>query len=370
MKKIIIPLIFLTLFAFTNKKKDQIPQDQSEKKGCCRIDSKARFIVDTHQSVEENNAIGTDGMVFISGGTFMMGADNDQARRDEYPKHKVKVEGFWMDINEVTNAQFKKFVDETGYITLAERKPDWEELKKQLPPGTPKPHPSMLVAGSMVFSPPDYPVPLNDYSRWWKWVKGADWKHPKGPESSIKGLDSHPVVHVCWYDAMAYCKWSGKRLPTEAEWEYAARGGLDNQIYPWGNEHIESGNSKANSWQGEFPYLNALVDGYYTSAPVKLYPENGYGLYDMAGNVWEWCFDWYDQNYYQSLPVNMATKNPKGPNKSFDRRNLYEKRRVVRGGSFLCNDSYCSSYRVAARMSGTIDTGMSHTGFRCVKDSN
>jgi len=347
-----------------------VEQSQTEELACCKIDSKSRFLAKADTSNLTVNSAGTEGMILINGGTFEMGADNSQARPDEFPKHPVQVNSFWMDIHEVTNAQFKKFVEETGYITVAEKDVDWNVLKTQLPPGTPKPHDSLLVAGSMVFTPPGYKVPLNDYSQWWTWTKGANWKHPKGPESSIEGIENHPVVHVCYHDAVAYCKWAGKRLPTEAEWEYAARGGLKNNIYPWGDEHIEKGLPKANSWQGSFPNSNTLIDGFFTTSPARSYSPNGYGLFDMAGNVWEWTSDWYDKDYYKTLPTNKVTVNPTGPEKSNNSRNQQQKSKTVRGGSFLCNDSYCSSYRVAARMPGEIDSGMSHTGFRCVKDAD
>ena len=307
------------------------------------------------------------GMVLISGGLFDMGGDNEQASADEYPKHKVQVSPFYMDITEVTNDQFKKFVDATGYLTTAERKPDWEELKKTVPPGTAKPPDSVLVAASLVFKQTSGPVNLNDYSQWWHWVKGANWKHPEGPGSSIAGKENYPVVQVSWDDAMAYCKWAGKRLPTEAEWEFAARGGLTNNIYPWGNENINTGKPKANSWEGKFPYLNEKKDGFITTAPVKSFSPNGYGLYDMAGNVWEWCSDWYNAEYYKFI-ANSVAINPKGADKSFDPDEPYTEKRSLRGGSFLCNESYCSGYRVARRMKSSPDTGLEHTGFRCVKD--
>jgi len=321
------------------------------------IDSALKFNGDTSVT----------GMVFIKGGTFMMGGDNKQASADEYPKHKVRVAGFWMDAAEVTNAQFQKFVEATHYITTAEKKPDWEEMKKTLPPGTPKPPDSLMVAASLVFHQTSGPVDLIDYSQWWRWVKGADWKHPEGPGSNIKGKENYPVVQVSWYDAIAYCKWAGKRLPTEAEWEFAARGGLENNVYPWGNEPVNEGKAKANSWGGKFPYYNDDKDGFTKLAPVKSFMPNRYGLYDMAGNVWEWCSDWYDANYYQSFGNTIAI-NPKGPSKSYDPIESYTPKRSLRGGSFLCNDSYCSGYRVARRMKSSPDTGLEHTGFRCVKD--
>lgn len=307
------------------------------------------------------------GMVLIPAGSFDMGGDNEQASADEYPKHKVIVDSFYMDITEVTNAEFKKFVDATGYITTAERKPTWEELEKTLPPGTPRPPDSLMIAASLVFKQTSASVDLNDYTQWWNWMAGADWKHPEGPNSTINDKMNYPVVHVSWYDAMAYCKWAGKRLPTESEWEYAARGALINNIYPWGNEHVNTATPKANSWEGSFPYLNEKRDGFIKHAPVKTFNCNRYGLFDMAGNVWEWCSDWYDYNYYSSL-AGKASINPAGPQKSFDPQDPYTPKKVLRGGSFLCNDSYCSGYRVARRMKSSPDTGLEHTGFRCVKD--
>ena len=306
-----------------------------------------------------------DGMVWIPGGAFTMGATDREGRPDEYPAHTVRVRGFWADANEVTNAQFRKFVEATGYITTAETKPDWEELKKQVPPGTPKPPDSLLVASSLVFTPPNHPVPLDDVSQWWSWRKGADWKHPRGPGSSIAGKDNYPVVQVSWDDARAYAKWAGKRLPTEAEWEYAARGGLKDKPYPWGSEDITEGKPKANTWQGNFPNHNTQWDGYYGLAPVRSFTPNGYGLYDVAGNVWEWCSDWYDANYYAGL-AGQTADNPTGPASSNDPMEPGTPKRVVRGGSFLCNASYCKGYRVTSRMKTSPDTGLEHTGFRCV----
>jgi formylglycine-generating enzyme len=308
------------------------------------------------------------GMVFIKGGRFEMGGDNKQALPDEYPKHKVSVDGFWMDQTEVTNGQFAEFVKATGYITTAERKPDWEELKKQLPPGTEKPDESLLVPASLVFTAPNHEVALNDYSQWWKWEEGASWKHPQGSKSDIRGKENYPVVQVSWLDAVAYANWAGKRLPTEAEWEFSARGGLSNNIYPWGNENVDAGLPKANSWQGNFPNNNTLRDKFYGAAPVKSFKPNGYGLYDMAGNVWEWCADLYNSEYYKESNNPDGIKNPQGPSRSYDPDEPYAVKRVLRGGSFLCNDSYCSGYRNACRIKSTEDTSMEHTGFRCVAD--
>lgn len=362
--------VFVTSFFACNdisKKTTSIADVKDSATSCMMVP--ARFgNVSADSSLQFNGDTSVKGMVLIKGGDFMMGGDNSQASADEYPKHQVKVNSFWMDATEVTNAEFAKFVNATHYVTTAEKKPDWDEMKQTLPPGTPKPADSLLVAASLVFHHTAGPVDLNDYSQWWSWVKGADWKHPEGPNSSIKGKENYPVVQVSWYDAVAYCKWAGKRLPTEAEWEYAARGGLKNDIYPWGNEPIGSGKPKANSWSGKFPYYNDDRDGFAGLAPVKSFSSNGYGLFDMAGNVWEWCNDWYDAGYYQTFGNSIAI-NPQGPEKSNDPMDPYTPKRSLRGGSFLCNDSYCSGYRVARRMKSSPDTGLEHTGFRCVKDA-
>ena len=311
-----------------------------------------------------------DGMVWIPAGNFMMGGDNEQARKDEYPKHGVKVNGFYMDATEVTNAQFSEFVKATGYITTAEKDINWEEIKSQVPPNTPKPPDSVLKAASLIFVPTKSEVNLNDYSQWWAWTRGANWKHPNGPNSDIIGKDNFPVTHVSWDDAVAYSKWAGKRLPTEAEWEYAARGGLINNSYSWGKTFDEMGASKCNFWQGNFPYLNLNKDGFIGAAPVKSFAPNGYGLYDVAGNVWEWCADLYNNDYYTQLSKTKLAINPKGPTKSYDPDEPLITKRVMRGGSFLCNDSYCSGYRVSARMKSSPDSGMEHLGFRCVMDKD
>jgi sulfatase modifying factor 1 len=302
-------------------------------------------------------------MAHIPAGTFMMGGDNNQAKVDELPKHKVSIRAFWIDKTPVTNAQFQRFMTATHYVTTAETKPDWEQLKKQLPPGTPKPSDKMLVPASLVFTPPNHPVSLNNMTQWWTWMPGANWRHPRGPQSHSEGVH-HPVVHVSWDDANAYCHWLGKHLPSEAEWEWSARGGLVNKIYPWGNEAIDQGAIKANTWQGEFPHQNTLRDKYYYTSPVASFPPNAYGLYDMAGNVWEWVSDWYRVDYYTSLDQH-GVINPKGPDKSYDPDEPLMPKRVLRGGSFLCNESYCSGYRVAARMKSSPDTSMEHVGFRC-----
>ena len=274
---------------------------------------------------------------------------------------------FFMDVTEVTNAQFSKFVEETGYVTVAEREIDWEEMKKQLPEGTPKPHDTILQPGSLMFKKTKASVPnLYDFSQWWRWSIGVNWKHPSGPESTIEGKDNHPVVHVSYEDAEAYCKWAGRRLPTEAEWEYAARGHQNNTTYLWGDDRSQL-SKRVNSWEGEFPVNNTLEDGFERTAPVKTYPPNGFGLFEMAGNVWELTTDWYNINYYNELAaMNSSVMNPKGADKAYNPNNPYLQEKVIKGGSFLCSDSYCASYRVSSRMGNSLDSAAEHIGFRTV----
>ena len=310
------------------------------------------------------------GMVWIPGGEFSMGAAEPmgadanvvgmQATTDSRPIHRVYVDGFWMDATEVTNAQFAEFVTATGYVTIAEQTPRAEDF-----PGAP---PENLVAGSIVFAPPDHPVPLNDHFQWWSYVKGASWRHPQGPGSSIDGKERYPVVHVAYEDAQAYAKWAGKRLPTEAEWEFAARGGLSGKLYPWGDTFTSDGVWSANTHQGHFPDRDAGEDHFVGIAPVAQFPANGYGLFDVAGNVWEWTSDWYRPDYYAELATSgRVIRNPQGPGSSFDPSEPGTKKRVHRGGSFLCTDQYCSRYMVGTRGKGDVDTGTNHLGFRCVK---
>jgi len=306
-------------------------------------------------------------MVWIPGGEFAMGTDSELGWPDEKPAHPVRVDGFWMDEHEVTNAEFRAFVQATGYVTTAEKPPALEEIMSQSPPGTPPPAEESLVPGSLVFTPPAGRVRLDDFSQWWKWTPGADWRHPEGPGSSLEGKDGHPVVHVSWDDASAYAQWAGKRLPTEAEWEFAARGGLAGKPYAWGDEPPNDTIPLANIWQGEFPHRNAEADGFNRTAPAKSFPPNGYGLYDMAGNVWEWCADWYQRDLYRQRSSQGIVINPNGPERSSDPARPFTPQRVQRGGSFLCNDSYCSRYRPSARHGCSPDTGMSHVGFRCAK---
>ena len=309
-----------------------------------------------------------EGMVYVPGGSFLMGGKSEWAEPDEFPRRNVGVSAFFMDQTEVTNAQFAAFVEATGYVTTAEKALDWDELSKQLPPDTPKPADSILEPGSLVFKPTEGPVDLRDLSQWWEWSLGADWRHPGGPGSSIEGKMEHPVVHVSHEDAKAYADWAGKRLPTEAEWEWDSMGGLDDPVYPWGNTPADQAAKKANFWQGIFPFRNDSLDGYVLTAPVKTYPANGYDLYDMAGNVWEWCEDKYRADAYAQELKPEEAFNPKGPLESYDPGDPLAAKNVVRGGSYLCSDSYCSGYRVARRMRTTPDTGMGHLGFRCVKD--
>jgi formylglycine-generating enzyme required for sulfatase activity len=307
------------------------------------------------------------GMVWIPGAEFAMGTDDPNAWPDERPAHRVRVDGFWMDRTEVTNAQFRAFVAVTGYVTTAEKPPSLEEIMSQSPPGTEPPPKENLVPGSLVFTPPSGRVNLDDFSQWWKWTPGASWRHPEGPGSNLDGRDNHPVVQVSWDDANAYARWAGKRLPTEAEWEFAARGGLDGKTYVWGDAPPTDMPARANIWQGDFPHRNTATDGFERTAPVESFAANPFGLYDMAGNVWEWCADWYDRDVFGRRAVGAVVVNPTGPAQSSDPTRPYARQRVQRGGSFLCNDSYCSRYRPSARHGCTPDTGMSHVGFRCVK---
>jgi len=286
-----------------------------------------------------------------------------KATTDSRPIHRVYVDGFWMDKTEVTNEQFERFVKATGYVTVAERRPRAEDF-----PGAP---PENLVAGSVVFSPPDHPVPLNNHFQWWNYVKGANWRHPDGPGSDLKGRAQHPVVHVAWKDAVAYAKWAGKRLPTEAEWEFAARGGLDRKPFVWGDVFMPGGKYQANTFQGHFPDTNTVEDGYAATAPVGTFPANGFGLYDMAGNVWQWVSDWYRPDYYtQLVAAGGVARNPQGPDSPYDPSEPGEKKRVHRGGSFLCTDQYCSRYMVGTREKGEVSTGTNHLGFRCVQSAS
>ncbi len=307
---------------------------------------------------------GPAGMVWVAGGRFQLGAvpGDQHARPDELPRRSVRVDGFWMDETEVTNDQFRAFVEATNYVTVAERKPDWQEMKKQLPPGTPEPPAEALVAGSLVFVLPPPGADMNVHS-WWQWVPGANWQHPTGPDSTIEGRGNEPVVQVAYDDAVAYARWAGKRLPTEAQWEFAARGGRESERFPWGNAPPDDG-AHANTWQGKFPFHNTAVDRFVGVAPVKSFPPNAVGLYDMSGNVWEWTDDWYRADTYANLAD--GASNPTGPASPLDPDEPLALKKVVRGGSYLCHDSYCASYRTSARMKTSVDTALSHTGFRCV----
>jgi formylglycine-generating enzyme required for sulfatase activity len=298
-------------------------------------------------------------MVWIPGGTFMMGSNDHYP--EEAPAHQVTVDGFWMDQYTITNVLFSHFVEDTDYVTSAERSPNPEDY-----PGA---KPEMLVPASVVFRRPRFRVDLSDHYQWWTYVRGANWRHPLGPDSTLKGLAKHPVVHIAYEDARAYATWAGKQLPTEAEWEFAARGGLDGAVFAWGNEFEPDGRVMANTWQGDFPNENLVTDGYEWTAPVGSFPPNGYGLYDMTGNVWEWTTDWYQQ-HSEIEQTCCASFNPRGgrPENSYDPRSPNAKipRRVMKGGSYLCAPNYCQRYRPAARMAQAVDTSTCHLGFRCI----
>ena len=307
------------------------------------------------------------GMTRIAGGEFVMGSPGRNFPANEQPEHRVWLDDFWIDQHEVTNAKFRAFVEATKYLTTAEKAPDWEELKKGLAPGTPKPSDETLVPGSLVFTPPGKSVRLDNTALWWNWVPGADWKHPEGPGSNLNGRENHPVVQVSWDDANAFAKWAGKRLPTEAEWECAARGGVAAKRYTWGDTPPTETSKLANIWQGTFPNENTQVDGFARTAPVESFPPNDAGLYDMAGNVWEWCSDWYRADAYEQATDKRVRIAPIGPTDSWDPNEPHTVKRVTRGGSFLCHVTYCESYRPGARRGTAPDTGMSHLGFRCVR---
>jgi len=312
------------------------------------------------------------GMVWVPGGEYRMGSESAIAWPAEAPAHRVRVSGFWMDVTEVTNDQFGVFVEATGYVTTAEREIDLDELMQQVPPGTPPVPEEMLQPGSLVFVGTDGPVPLNDASQWTQFVYGADWRHPEGPDSSIANRGGHPVVQVSWDDAAAYAAWAGKRLPTEVEWELAARGGLDGKPYAWGEGPLDMQSPQANTWNGSFPHENTGQDGWVRTAPVGSFEPNGYGLHDMAGNVWEWCDDWYRADHHRAQSDASEGEGPAQPlsPKSYWNPNMpFEKQRVIKGGSFLCHESYCASYRPSARLGTSYDTGSSHVGFRCVSSA-
>lgn len=301
-------------------------------------------------------------MVFIPGGTFRMGSDDHYA--EERPVHRVTVDGFFMDETPVTNAQFRAFVEATGHVTLAEVAPD--------PKDYPAARPDMLKAGSLVFSPPAHPVWLDDHQQWWEFRFRANWRRPYGPGSSIKGLDDHPVVHVAYADAEAYAAWAGKALPTEAEWEFAARGGLDGAEFAWGDALTPEGRHMANTWQGEFPFQNLAADGYERTSPVRAFPPNGYGLHDMIGNVWEWTSDWWSNRHPDDAPKACCVpRNPRGgpmeESLAAVQAGVRIAQKVLKGGSHLCAPNYCRRYRPAARHAEPVDTSTSHVGFRCVR---
>jgi len=298
------------------------------------------------------------GMEWIPGGTFLMGSNHHYP--EEAPVHEETVGAFWMDGHLVTNSEFQKFVEATGHVTIAERVPDAAQYPGALP--------HMLVPGSVVFRQPNLRVDLRNHFNWWTYLPGASWRHPEGPESSLKGRENHPVVHVAYADVEAYAHWAGKEVPSEAEWEFAARGGLEGAVYTWGNEFAPDGKMMANVWQGEFPLQNLLVDGFERTSPVGAFPANGYGLYDMAGNVWEWTSDWYRSHHKPAGSCCSGRAKGDGREKSYDPQTPEIKipRKILKGGSFLCAANYCLRYRPAARIPQQIDTGTCHQGFRCI----
>ena len=353
-----------------SEKTASIPQKSEEDPPVAPLTSAVVSFAPTVVSPDPAPTNAPAGMVWVSGGEFSMGSDADSeslcslpgVTRDALPIHRVAVDGFWMDATEVTNEQYAQFVKATGYVTVAEQKPTQAEF--------PTAPPENLIAGSTVFAPTPQPVALNDYFQWWSYVAGADWRHPTGSEDDFTGRENYPVVQIAYEDAEAYAKWAGKRLPTEAEWEFAARGGKTGELYAWGNELQLNGKFQANIYQGEFPVegRDTGADGFKGIAPVKQYAPNPYGLYDVAGNVWEWTSDWYRHDYYQTLAAKGGVaRNPQGPDSPFDPAEPTEKKRVHRGGSFLCTDLYCTRYMVGTRGKGEVRTASNHVGFRCVK---
>jgi formylglycine-generating enzyme required for sulfatase activity len=307
-------------------------------------------------------AAAPEGMVWITGGTFWMGCD-DCGMPDALPTHRVSVDGFWMDRTPVTNAEFERFVRATGFVTVAERQLDPRDF-----PGVPR---DKLVPGSAVFHATSEPVPLDNPLQWWRYTPGASWSHPEGTGSSIRDRADHPVVHIAFEDAVAYAQWVGKRLPTEAEFEFAARGGLDRNRYAWGNEMTPGGKTMANTWQGRFPSIDSADDGYHGTSPATAFPPNGFGLYDMGGNVWQWCADWYRPDYYATLAKTASVAhNPRGPSDSFDPQEPGLAKRVLRGGSYLCTDQYCARYLVGSRGKSEVSSGTSNLGFRLVRSTS
>jgi sulfatase modifying factor 1 len=305
-----------------------------------------------------------DGMILVRGGTYRMGSDRHYP--EEAPSHSVAVDDFWIDEMPVTNAEFQAFVDTTGYVTFAEIAPDPKDYPGALP--------HMLKAGSLVFRIPQRRIDLNNWMAWWRFEFGANWRHPYGPGSSILGLEDHPVVHVAYQDVQAYAEWASKRLPTEAEWELAARGGLENTEFAWGEEFTPDDRPMANTWQGEFPFLNLGTDGYQRTSPVRAFPPNGYGLYDMIGNVWEWTSDWFSSKHPpDARKACCIPKNPRGGDEqdSYDacQPTVRIPRKVLKGGSFLCAPNYCRRYRPAARHAQPIDSSACHVGFRCASSA-
>lgn len=348
-----VAFLSLAIIGFSCSEKSQTQSPESE----------GQIVYDTPMPSKDT----PKGMAWIPGGEFTMGTNEADAYAAEKPAVRLKVEGFWMDTHEVTNAEFAEFVEQTGYVTMAERPIEWEELKKQLPPGTPKPDDSVLVPGSLVFTPPPYQVPLQDISLWWTWVNGASWKHPEGPESNLEGRENHPVVHIAYDDAVAYAEWVGKRLPTEIEWEFAARGGMNGKRFAWGDELTPNGQYLANTFQGNFPNENTGMDGFVGTSPVKSFAPNTFGLFDMIGNVWELTSDWYDALKYARL-AGEAPKLDAGMNPCYNPDNPFAQERVIKGGSYLCAANYCVNYRPSARQGQAYDSGTSNVGFRLVKD--